>query len=304
MKKIKIVILCFAAMLSLLAVSCKRDEIQVIPSYLSIDAINVANTPNDSWSNLNGFFTNAIDAAEVIIYVDGDTAETVLGVFQLPAKIPVLRQGNIDRITISPVVKQNGIAATRIYYPYYKKITFNNVRLTPDSVTRLDTLTTYYQAKSSIKVPWQEFFSGGQTSILLDSVVDRITGSNDTICSDRGSGVVRVKEGQNNIHFWSTDSIDFGTDATKYVYLEMDYRSDFDFSIGFKNPTPTSGEVDYTYSLMTVTACKHWQKMYINLGRLWSQYSYYRYIRLYFTIFNDEGKAGNLYLDNMKVLIM
>ena len=39
MKKIKIVILCFAAMLSLLVVSCKRDEIQAIPSYLSIDAI-------------------------------------------------------------------------------------------------------------------------------------------------------------------------------------------------------------------------------------------------------------------------
>ena len=242
-----------------------------------------------------------IDAAHVVLWVKGDAEETNLGVFQLPCRIPVLRHGKIDRITIEPVVKQNGIASTRIAYPFYKVLTFENIYLAPDSVTAFDTLTTRYISRQAMKVAWQEFFEPGQNSIRLDTCVDRISNKPDTVLSDHGCGVVRVKKDQKYVNFWA-DTTFRVSDPTAYIYLEMEYWSDFDFSVGFNNPQVNGGQNEIR-SAMTIYKNDRWNKIYINLGRLWAWYNYYPDIRLYFTILNNEGREGNLFLDNMKVVV-
>lgn len=280
------------------------EDDQTVPSYLEIDAITLQDNPSDSWSSEEGFFSHLIDGVNITIWVNGDDAETELGTFQLPCRIPVLRKGNIDRITILPVVKQNGIAATRIYYPFYKSIVLNDVCLAPDSVTDLDTLKTYYISKSVMKVAWQEFFEPGPGGLSLDTVVQRLTYNTDTVCSGYGCGVVRVSDSVATLSFW-TDTA-YNIDGASYVYLEMDYWSDFDFTVGLNNPN-TNGGADVNVVAMTLYGRPKagWQKIYINMGKIWARnYNSYPVMRLYFKILNGEKRSGNLYLDNMKLVVM
>ena len=42
-----------------------------------------------------------------------------LGVFELPAQIPILDEGE-HNFRISPGIKENGMSATRMIYPFYE----------------------------------------------------------------------------------------------------------------------------------------------------------------------------------------
>lgn len=291
-----------------LTVSCNRFEgNQTVPAYLDIDSIKVEDDISNSRSQLQGFFTSNIDCVEVIVFFDGDTSETTLGVFELPCHIPVLREGVISRLRVSPVVKQNGIAATHIYYPYYNNLEFDSMyTLVRDKTTSLGTLTTTYKTKAY--VAWSEFFEPGAMRMELDSIVHRLDyrsdPGRDTILSDDGCGVIRITDSSHQFDFWSSDTIDlrhFSSDS--YLYLELDYWNDLPFSVGLKNPM-TSGGQDVTERAMVITPHKGWNKIYVNLGRLWNYYNDYPIIRLYFSVLTGTGDTGNIYLDNMKLMVI
>lgn len=286
-----------------LFVSCDNYEGSVIvPSYLKINSITIEDDPGDSWSYEDGFFTSEVDAVNIVIYVDGDTAETNLGTFQLPCEIPVLRNGNIDRVLINPVVKQDGIAGKRINYPYYKPIVLNDVVLNEDKTTDLGDLKTRFVSKSEMTVKWEEFFEPGPGGFSLDSVVLSCT---DTACSGTGCGVVRVLPSQSSVSF-GTDTTIYLPDPSAIVYVEMEYWSDLDFSIGLNNPYYQGGANKIkSHETIYGKPEKGWQKIYINLGSLWAkEYNFYEYIRPYFTILNGSGKGGNLYIDNIKLIVL
>lgn len=293
----RITILLSALCLALLC-ACQGNQ-QTEPAYLSIDAVALAHGDDDNWNHKEpGFFTYLIDAVYITYYVEGDTAWTTLGTFQLPCEVPVLREGKIDRMIIQPVVKQNGIAATRIPYPYYTDIELEDVTLTIGETTHLDTLRTSYKSSELVSVPWEEYFTP-TTDMHLDSIVQRCTDLS-IVRTGGGCGVVHVTEDMESASFWSTDTFAV-LDPQKNIYLEMDYWTDFNFSVGFNNPTQ-AGTSNVIESAMVLYANQGWQKIYINLGKLWNQYNHYPYLRLYFTILNSEGRSGNLYLDNMKVV--
>lgn len=293
--------------LLLLLAGCERFEgDQTVPSYLSIEGIKVVNTPGSSVSQMQGYFTSSIDCAEIIVYFEGDTAQTNLGVYELPCRIPVLRADTIARVIVNPVVKQNGIAATHIAYPYYSSIELKKIFIVPDSITNLGLLTTHYMANSHCA--WEEFFEPGAQELKLDTVVQRLlynqAGALDTILSDDGCGVIHVSDSQKTLNFWSKDTIDLSHySKDSYLYLEMDYWTDFNLSVGFNNPNMTGG-APTVESAMVLYPNKGWQKIYINLGRLWNHYNHHPYIRLYFSILNSKGQSGGVYLDNMKLLVM
>lgn len=272
------------------------------PSYLKINSITIEDDPSDSWSYEDGFFTSEVDGVNIVIYVEGDTAETNLGTFQLPCELPVLRSDTIDRIILNPVVKQDGIAGKRINYPYYQPIVLNDIVLNTDQVTDLGNLKTRYVSKKEMTVKWEEFFEPGPGAFSLDSVVKSCT---DTACSGLGCGVVRVLPSQSSVSF-GYDTTIFLPDPSSIVYVEMEYWSDLDFSIGLNNPYYQGGG-NKIKSHMTIYGKpeKGWQKIYINLGSLWAkEYNYYEHIRPYFTILNGNGKGGNLYIDNIKLIVL
>lgn len=289
----------------LLLVGCDRFEGDVTaPSFLKINSVSVVDNSSDSWSVEDGFFTSEVDAVNIVIWVEGDTAETNLGTFQLPCEIPVLRNGNIDRILINPVVKQDGIAGKRIYYPYYNAITLNDITLSTDKVTDLGDLTTTYVSKNTMRVLWQEFFEPGPGEFSVDTVVVPCNDP-DIIRSGYGCGMVHVDKNRTSVSF-GTDTTIHISDPSAIVYVEMDYWSDLNFSIGLNNPSYVGGPNKVkSHMVIYGKPQQGWKKIYINLGALWlKEYNCYEDIRPYFTILNSDGKEGNLYIDNIKLIVI
>ena len=301
----------------LVLVACKKDEHKVSePAYLHLDRMDVVGRQDNTAIVNEGFYTSNIDAVQLIAYWEGDAAETELGTFQLPCTVPVLSCDTITRLNIVPIVKQNGISATRIEYPYYEYITLENVPLKTDSITNLGekdstglyALHTTYRpwttnlsstSDTLVKVLAEEYFEAIQFSISFSDKVDRLTNS-DLVRSGTGSGVVNVPDTVSMLEFEIEDEI-ICNDPTAYLYLEMDYKTDVMMSVGMRSSYRSGGTED-TQSAITLYASPEWKKIYINLGRLWAQFNHNANFHVVFAALNSEKTGGKIYLDNVKLL--
>jgi hypothetical protein len=71
-----------------------KDNPEQIPVYLDIQPFKINETGPGKWQNIT----------EAWLYVNGE----FLGAYSLPAKVPVLAEGNTE-IWVYPGVKENGI---------------------------------------------------------------------------------------------------------------------------------------------------------------------------------------------------
>ena len=119
-----------------------------------------------------------------------------------------------------------------------------------------------------------------------------------------GSGYVRIPTAAdgNGTYLEITDSMRVD-DPSKYLYLEMDYRSDVEFRIGMRSPI-TSGGANQTYYALNLYPKANWTKIYINLGRLWGQMNHYPEFHVVFHTLNMEQKSGYTYIDNLKIITL
>ena len=101
-----------------------------VPAYIHIDKISVD-------ANL-GQGTDSSNISDAWIYINSE----LIGAFQLPATIPILKAGNQD-IEIRSGVIINGIASTRTINPFYSYQT-KNIKLIPDSIISFNVKTDYH----------------------------------------------------------------------------------------------------------------------------------------------------------------
>ena len=152
---------------TMLMVGCKKDP-DTFPAYLHLDKIEVEhNSDGTTAAYGDAWLTSEIDAVQIELWFEGEKNTTQLGTFELPCTVPVLTdKRKIDKIHVYPFVKQNGIAATHIYYPYYEYFIGRELPLAPDSVTNIGlldedslwTITVPYRSSQYIGVKVHEFF--------------------------------------------------------------------------------------------------------------------------------------------------
>ncbi|MBO7542178.1 MAG: hypothetical protein J6T33_11035 [Bacteroidales bacterium] len=282
----------------LLCLSCNKFEgDQTVPAFISIDKIEVANDPHNSISNYSGCFTSNIDAVQITLRNSEENHQ--LGVFTLPCRVPVLRQGEYT-ISLTPVIKLNGIAATRSSYPFYRNINIKNQTLTPDRCLELGSQTTYYDSTGFLYKVWEEYFEPEIPTLSLpDTIVQRVT-SPDTVRSDRGCGAVYLKTDQSAATFISNE--EFTVTDNGALFLELDYWTNVPLSVGLCSRTSLNSKYETFYAItLYPNFDKGWNKIYIQLGKLWSQYSYYKQFHIAFQSVNSNGIEGKVYIDNIKL---
>lgn len=300
-------------LLCLLFTGCKKFEGDVTsPAWLQLDSIHVVRAASGENTRNSGWHTSDIDAVELIALFRGDSKETTLGTFQLPCRVPVLRDGVADYVVARPVVKQNGIASTRIYYKYLQCDTSHNVNFRTGETTRLGTydaatntssVDVSYWGTDRIGELYFENFEPLASSIrLTEGRYEWIT--NDAAGARSGTGYVRIPTtaGSNGTYLEITDSM-VVNDKSKYLYLEMDYRTDVEFRIGMRSPI-TAGGTDYTYYAINLYPTQEWTKIYINLGKLWSQMNHYPEFHIVFRTLDLENTNGYTYIDNLKIITL
>lgn len=300
-----------AALLLLTAAGCKKFDGDVTrPAWVHLDRMEVVRAASGDNERASGWFTHDIDGVELIAHMQGSNKEESWGTYQLPCQAPVMRDGVAEYIILRPVVKQNGIAGTRINYTCMQSDTMRNVRITPgqttylgvyDSASGTSVSTVNYRSNRYVQELYFENFEPLATTIrLTPDTVEWIT--NDTAGARSGSGYARIAthaEG-NGTYFEIIDSM-VVTDPGKFLYLEMDYRTDVEFRIGLRCPLVNGGN-DYTYYAINLYPRENWTKIYINLGKLWGQMNHYNTFHVVFQTLNKTQQEGYTYIDNLKLI--
>lgn len=292
--------------------SCKKFKgSQEIPAYLRIEPWTLTTD-----YIIYGAATHAITDAWV--YVDGN----LLGCYEIQSHddgmyvmVSVLEKDS-HKLQIYPGVKLNGIASTRIQYPFYKPYVITRT-LTPGCIDTIRPSTVYYSIDSTLIRFKREAMEDFEdiNNIKLDSTSNSKTrihqishrtnpnawmDPNDTLNHYR-SGRVQLTDSINIFEIASKELKNLPT-VGNYVLLELDYKCDNNFLVGMYIHTPQSGIMDK--ELYYLKATDVWKKVYLNFSPTVTENFNADYVKFYFRGLQGEADTTNFYYDNLKLIYL
>lgn len=270
--------------------SCEKFEgDQTIPAYLKIDSISFA-ADYSTWGSSSHSITDAW------VYVDGE----FIGAFPLPADFPVLKQG-AKTVKILAGIKKDGIAATRISYPFYSPIE-KTVNLVPDVHTTVTGVSSTYDSRTNIL--WQEDFELAGDAITLDttsrsSVAIKKTPAGSPLTFERlHSGIIQMDSAGDFFECVSNKSFNIPYAS---VFLELDFNTNNSLTV---QVNLFSGSIRYQVPVMVlVDTGGKWKKIYIDLTNSLASVAGATKFQVVFGNYKDESVSqARILLDNIKLL--
>jgi len=275
----------FFIIVGIIISSCSKEDYEAqIPTYISIDNISLTTDQLTEGSASS----NIVDAW---VFINDD----FVGVYELPAKFPVLKEGN-KTIKVYAGIKDNGISTTRkkylLYSPYEEQID-----LVKGETITLNPVVTY---QSSANFTWIEDFENPSLSFLYTSGSDTIinkTSSN--VFEGSYSGEISLTD---NMDFFEATSVGYSTIPRQGqpVYLELDFKTNEQLTLGVYIGTSQQ-------ALVTLNTTSSWKKIYINLTELINAGSSTAEVKVFLGIREGSGVTfltsnPEIYIDNIKLV--
>lgn len=276
--------------ISVLFFSCKED---ITPSYLEIPAISLQTDEATEGANSHGI----VDAW---VYMDNKS----LGVFELPARIPIMDEGSHEFI-IYAGVKNNGISATRIKYPMYDR--FDTILTLIKNQTVIINPTVHY--KTNIQFEMIEDFEDTGIEFSADIISDT-----PMVFIDKTDYPSIVQYGQRcgGVFITEQDSIFKAATSTfldlpkgEDVFLEIDFKSNNSIRMGViaQNSADFIEHTPYVQMNAQDESSWVWKKIYIDLKEDVSVEQNATSYEIYLlSVIDPDMTLGKIYLDNIKVL--
>lgn len=266
------------------------------------------NNPDATWLKINQWTlldNNSIEEGQltqeftnVRVLVDGD----VVGIFELPIKIPLLKEGS-SKIQLYPVIINNGISATKKVYPFVSPY------IVTENLLANDTLeinpTTQYANSTNF---WIEDFDGATIKITEDD---------NSICAIEGSDDPAILKPLNGnkfgrVNFTSTNNswLAFTGNTTDGInipkgydsYLELDYYLDTDLTTAVLGVGPNGVQENPMIRINKQTSPR-WRKMYVELKEVVSAMTTASYYKIAFSGALPDGvSTSQINIDNVKVV--
>jgi len=239
--------------------------------------------------------TSSEEITEVWVYANDKS----LGVYDLPAKIPILDLGT-SNIRIFAGIKNNGISNSRIRYPFYAPF---DTTLTI-SAFQIDTIVPNFSYYNLVVINEKAFESGNfLTQTGANNGTFSTTNNNLQVFEGSRSGVGHLDAGMSLLYF--KDDENFTYTSGDNVFLEMNYSSNNTFSVGFI--TTTGGITAKNMALIINPTSSGdgltpvWKKIYIDFGYLLLQNPNAQYHEWYIeAVPNNSSVPVNIFLDNLK----
>lgn len=278
----------FIASLSPLLFACK-DEAEPIPAYLDLQPFEVASPGGAAWHKVTDGW----------LYVNGE----FLGAYTLPAKVPVLAEGESE-ILLFPGVKENGILATPNIYPYLTKYDKKYI-LEAAQTTTVKPVTAYDSKAIFAFGSGRGDFDGGSNIGLEnrdsdDALNVKITAEG----AFAGQCLLMQVDTAHPVMDVATEKMkELPITGAPEVWLEMHYKNDVPFFLYL-----LGGAEEVSQRIFQFNLSENWNKIYINLTEPITNTAKSEQ-RLYFRLSlpkNDAGKysqpSGNVWIDNIRVL--
>ena len=257
-------------------ISCKKDD--KIPSYLKVNNVNL------NYNQNFGSITENI--TDVWVYIE----DNLQGIYEIPVEFPVLEEG-IKNIRVKAGIKANGIASTRIQYPFYSSF-LDTIDLLKDETIEIFPTFSYNDAFDAIIEDFEN--SGTTVDSTISSEIDF------TIVNEDENKYAFAEIVSPLINFEiATQDLTLPQQGAP-VYLELDYKSSTEFLVGMYINYPQ----DVVKSeLVWVTSKQDWNKIYINLTQTVSESIGAQSFKVFFNMRrNDPSSNEEISLDNIKVL--
>lgn len=269
MKKITILILI------LVSISCKKEDDNAVPAYIEINNIIL----NHSSSH------NITDAW---VYIN----DNLQGVYELPAKFPVLPSGK-HKLRIKAGIKNNGIAATRVPYPFYYSYIEEETELLANTNILITPEIGYLESTNFFIEDFEGAGIDLETTAISDtSIIELNNGQN-----QYGGGILLDSLITFEI---TTDDLNNLPQAGAPVYLELDYKCNTQILVGMYINFPQSVlEKD----LLWINPKENWNKIYIDLTSTVSEAVGADFFKVFIQMKrNFTLDTNSVYFDNIKIV--
>ena len=265
----------------LLLNSCQKEETGGVAAYIKIENIYLGE--NDSTSNIT----------DAWVYINGQ----LQGVYELPAKFPVLEQGNAN-IKVYAGIKNNGIALDRVIYPFYSADTINKL-LTIDSTTEIYPTVNI---KENIDGKFDDFDT--PTSFNSDTRFQKLANGP---YGEYGSLSLNSLSDADSIFNTEINYKDFPLSFDNVpqqgspTYLELDYKCNTKFLVGMYINSPNSPTLEI--GLLWINPKDDWNKIYIDLTQLVSEAIGAETFSIFIKMERDYNLVQNkLDFDNIRII--
>lgn len=268
--------------------ACDQEDLKVDkPSYLYIDTT--------SFETIRGQGTAHQRFTDVWVNVNGETK----GVFELPAKVPVLSDRPDMEIRLTPGIIENGISNTRAPYAFAEPYVVNR-KTNPGGV---DTISVQSRYSERTRFIWSEDFERlGTASDLYASgknnAILRKTSNQEEVFEGDYSYTATLNDEQNFFEVETQQA--FLLQQGRAIFLELHYKSDITIAVGYISFDPI-GQV-LQYPIVYLNPREEWGKVYINFGYDVNQELIGTRFDVFFGAINDSGEERKVFLDNIKLL--
>jgi len=268
----------------------------------------VKNNPDPAWLQVNEW---TISANPSLSLQEGELTENIsdawvyindelIGVFQVPFKIPILKEGNVT-FKIYPAIKNNGISATKKIYPFLKEYVINGT-LVKNQVFTINPTTQY---KDNLNF-WIEDFEDASFQITDDpnTSAANIDTNNIDLQWFNGNAFGKVVLNSTDSTWIAYTSEQLNLPKGEECYLEIDYKVTNNVTTGliYVTSESTTNNVHIRLNAQKPDVAV-WKKIYIDLRELIGNSPSGSVFSQSFIASLDEGNTeGIILIDNIKVI--
>ena len=274
----------FLFLIGIISFSCSKEDFEAqIPAYISIPSINLITD-----SSLEGSASSNITDAWVFVNDD------LVGVYELPATFPVLKEGDFT-VKVFAGIRDNGIAASRTRYLLYDAHK-EQVNLVVGDTVEIFANVRY---NAGAKFAWLEDFEGTSSSFIYNTASDTVFNiQNDVTKEGQFSGQIVMEDEMNFFEATSIPLTSLPSGGT--LYLEMDFMNNENIVVGVYLD-------DEQFAHITLNTSSGWKKIYINLQDAMRNKTNTSEVKIFIgmkeeneTVFKTSRPEA--YIDNIKLL--
>lgn len=245
---------CFLFILLLVTIaSC--DEEEPIPAYVQINEVTVLEEDPEYGSNTEKVTDVWVSADEVF-----------LGVFELPASVPVLKTGETN-ILVYPGVKQGGIHSDRRIYPFYSASS-QTVSLEPNQDASVSPVFSYNEVNTRVLLN-ADFELASEFEVVTDGA-QLVLNTNNSKVLEGSTSAEAIPSAADST--WRIETIDlWEIDLSRSTWLEFNYKitEPTELIIFVKGQNETTTEViTLPFIYLVITPQDDWNKMYVEISEL------------------------------------
>ena len=261
---------------------------------------------NDIANGDRNFYTSNIVACFIVAHYPGEMSVDTIGVYRLPSTVPLLHDGDVDYIEISPAVMVSGVSGMLSFYTYYNRLYIRDTVLHSGDTLNLGTMTTQYNTLTDAPLLFEPFEST-QGGVATDTVVEWVKQDREGACTGDGYGRVHVNADQATVNFKISNPAENSDhfifpDITNLYYLELDIKSDVEVRVWMHAAYTEGGNEDQLPVMNMLPTDGEWRHFYINLGRTWKEFNRTSEVNISFSALNLDGIEGDVLIDNIKLL--